>query len=81
MGRNGLVETFDPARLRARQTCKDNIPAMVELDRPIGDYAEECTALEIAAVGWSFGGKVLLKPIARPMFRDTKPVVSAAGVE
>jgi hypothetical protein len=59
----------------------DNFPDIVELDRPIGDYAKECTALEVAAVGWSYGGKVLLKPIARPVFRDTKPVVSVAGVE
>jgi hypothetical protein len=59
----------------------DNMPDTVELDRPIGDYAEECTALVIAAVGWSYSGKVLLKPIARPVFPDTKPAVNAAGVE
>jgi len=55
------------------------MPDTVELDRPIGDYAEECTALAVAAVGWSHGGKVLLKPIVRPVFQDTKPAVSAAG--
>ena len=59
----------------------DHIPDTVELDRPIGDYAGECTALEVAAVGWNYGGKVLLKPIARPVFQDTKPTVSAAGGE
>jgi len=53
----------------------------VELDRPIGDYTQECTALEVAAVGWSFGGKVLLKPIARPVFQDPKPEIRAAGGE
>ena len=45
----------------------DNIPDTVELDPPIGNYAEECTAFEVVAVGWSYGGKVLLKPIARPV--------------
>ena len=59
----------------------DNIPDTVELDRPIGDYAEECTALVVAAVGWSYGGRVLLKPIARPVFQDTKPAVNTAGGE
>ena len=52
-----------------------NIPDVVELDRPIGD--EECTALEVSAVGWSYDGKVLLKPVARPVLRDGSP----AGVE
>jgi hypothetical protein len=56
----------------------DSIPDTVELDRPIGDYAEERTALAVAAVGWSFGGNVLLYPIVRPVFQDTKPAVSAA---
>ena len=59
----------------------DNIPDTVELDRSIGDYAEECTALEVVEVGWSCGGKVLLKPIARPVFQETKPTVSAARAE
>jgi len=35
------------------------------------------TALEVTAVGWSCDGKVLLKPIARPVLRDGSP----AGVE
>jgi hypothetical protein len=31
MGRNGLVETFDPARLRARQACNDNASRSVAI--------------------------------------------------
>ena len=49
----------------------DEIPDTVELDRPIGGYAEECTVLEVTAVGWSYGGKTLLKPIVRPVLQGT----------
>jgi|WetSurMetagenome_2_1015567.scaffolds.fasta_scaffold499173_2 hypothetical protein len=46
---------------------RDHIPDTVDLDRPIGDYLGECRALEVTSVGWSYDGKVLLKPIARPV--------------
>jgi hypothetical protein len=39
----------------------------VELDRPIGEYLAECAALEVVSVGWSCDGKVLVKPVARPV--------------
>ena len=42
------------------------VPEAVELDRPIGENAEDCAAVEIVSVGWSCDGKVLLKPVARP---------------
>lgn len=60
---------------------QDDIPDTVELDRAIGDYAEECAALEVTAVGWSCDGKVLLKPIARPVLQSSSPAVGLAGVE
>lgn len=47
----------------------------VELDRPIGESAEECAAVEIVSVGWSCDGKVLLKPVARPVVERSCPAV------
>jgi hypothetical protein len=72
-----LMETFAIKPMYNIGNCipvrHDNIPDTVELDRPIGDYAEECTALEVTAVGWSYDGKVLLKPIARPVLQGRNP--------
>ena len=45
------------------------ISEAVELDRAVGECADECVAVEVVSVGWSYGGKVLLKPIARPLHR------------
>ena len=72
-----LMETFAIKPVHRIGECiavrHDNIPDTVELDRPIGD--EECTALEVTAVGWSCAGKILLKPIARPVLQSSNPAV------
>jgi hypothetical protein len=66
-----LMETFPLMPVGA---IGDRVPVKhgdvseaVELDRPIGEYARECAAVELVSVGWSCDGKVLLKPIARPV--------------
>jgi hypothetical protein len=79
-----LMETFNikPVHnIGDRIPCRhDHIPDTVELDRPIGDDTAECSTLEVTAIGWSYGGEVLLKPIARPVCQEPKPAVRAAGL-
>jgi hypothetical protein len=45
------------------------IPDSLELDRSIGDETDKCVAAEVVSVGWSYKNKVLLKPVARPVFQ------------
>jgi hypothetical protein len=69
-----LMETF---RIRPVHHLGDRvpisdgqIPQTIELDRPIGDVSDEVHALEVTAVGWSYDGKLLLPPIARPVIKS-----------
>jgi hypothetical protein len=56
-------------RVGDRLAVRDGqISEAVELDRPVGECADECAAVEVVSVGWNYDGEVLLKPIARPVF-------------
>ena len=47
------------------QTTKGELPADVELDRPLG--GEVCGAVRIEAICWKCGGKILLRRLVSPV--------------
>jgi hypothetical protein len=67
-----LMEAFPikPVRRIGDKLVIENaeVPHGVDLDRPIGDCGDSWVGVEIISVGWTYNGKVLLKPIGRPLF-------------
>ena len=80
-----LVEAFSivPIRRIGEQIpIKDGeIPDTLEPDRSIGDEPEKCLAAEVVSVGWSYKNQALLKPVVRPVFRGSRPVVVAPHID
>jgi hypothetical protein len=67
-----LVEAFSIAPIHnigEQIPVKDGeIPDRLELDRSIGDEADNCVSAEVVSVGWGYKNQVLLKPVVRPVF-------------